>query len=77
MEVSLVQLSIGRSGKITRMEGGIMFQRKMASLNIRIGKSVRKVASQPFRGPVVIEINKRRITLGRGMAMRIFVEAGE
>ena len=77
MEVSLAQLAIGKSGRITRMEGGVMFQGKMASLNIRIGKEVRRVVSQPFRGPVVIEINKRRITLGRGMAMRIFVEAGE
>ena len=74
MEISLALLKVGESGKIKRIEGGFMFQRRMASLNIRVGKSIRKVTSQPFRGPVVVEIGSRRITLGRGMAMRIFVE---
>jgi Fe2+ transport system protein FeoA len=77
MEILLVQLKIGKTGKIKRIEGGAMFQKKMASLNIRIGKEIRRVVSQPFRGPVVVEIDRRRITLGRCMAMRIFVEVGQ
>lgn len=74
MEVSIVQLGVGKKGKIKRIEGGVMFQKKMSMLNIRVGKVIVKVAAQPFSGPVVIEIDYRRITLGRGMAMRIFVE---
>ena len=76
MEVSLVQLRAGEKGEIKRIEGGPMFHNKMASLNIRPGKVIIKVAAQPFRGPITIDVNGRRITLGRGMAMRIFVEVG-
>ena len=74
MEVSLLQLGIEKRAKIKRIEGGFAFQQKIASLNIRIGKMVRKITAQPFWGPVVIEIDNTKITLGRGMAMKIFVE---
>lgn len=74
MEISLLHLKIGKKAKIKRLEGGYEFQRKLASLNIRIGKIIKVVATQPFRGPVVVEINDRGVTFGRGIAARIFVE---
>ena len=77
MEVSLLQLESGRRAKIKYLEGGFAFQRKLASLNIRTGKTIKKIAAQPFGGPVVIEIDNTRVTLGRGMAMRIFLEVGK
>jgi len=75
MGVYLLQLQSRRRAKIKYLEGGLAFQRKLASLNIRVGKTIKKITSQPFGGPVVIEIDNTRITLGRGMAMKIFVEA--
>ncbi len=77
MEISLVRLGAGKRAKIKRIEGGIMFRRRAASLNIRVGKIIRKIVSEPFRGPVIIEIDNRRISLGRGMAMKIFLEVEE
>ena len=75
MEISLLDLRSGKKAKLKRLDGGIEFQNKLASLNIRIGKTIKMIISQPLRGPVVIEIDGRRITIGRGMAMKIFVEA--
>jgi len=77
MKLSLLQLGRGKKGVVDSLEGGFEFQRKMASLNIRTGKTIRKITSQPLGGPVVIEVTRRRIALGRGMAMKIFVEAEE
>jgi len=74
MEIQLLNLQAGKKAKIKRLEGGFEFQAKLASLNIRIGKIIKIVAAQPFRGPIVVEINDRRATLGRGIATRIFVE---
>jgi ferrous iron transport protein A len=77
MEISLVDVSVGKKAEIKRIGGGLAFQRRLSCLNIRIGKRIRKIASQPLRGPVVIEIDGERITLGRGMAMKIIVEVIE
>lgn len=75
MEVSLSHIQSGKKAKIARLDGGFGFQRKLASLNIRIGKTIRKIAKQPLRGPIVIEVDNTKVTLGAGIAMRIFVEA--
>jgi len=77
MEIPLTHLHVGEKAEIKRIEGGLAFQRKTASLNIRVGKTVRKITNQPFRGPVIIEIDGRRIGLGRGMASKILVEVKE
>jgi Fe2+ transport system protein FeoA len=74
METSIFELSSGKKAKIKRLEGREVFQRKLASLNIRVGKTITKIATQPFRGPVVVEVDNTKVTLGRRMAMRIFVE---
>ena len=74
MAISLLDLKAGKSARIKRLDSGLESQAKLASMNIRIGKTVRMVAIQPFRGPVVIEVDGRKITLGRGLACRIFTD---
>lgn len=74
MRKCLTELKDKEKGKIVSLEGGGEFQRKVGALNIRIGKEIEKVASHPFSGPVVIRVDGRRITLGKGMAAKIFVE---
>ena len=49
-------------------------QRKMESLNIRKGKHVKKVATQPLNGPVVISVDGQQIAIGRGICSKIHVE---
>lgn len=75
--MSLAEMKVGKKAEIKAMEGGMSLQRRLSPLNIRIGKRIRKIASQPLRGPVVIEVDGRRITLGRGMAMKVMVEVIE
>jgi ferrous iron transport protein A len=74
MEIMLSFLKPNKSGKIVRIEGGYGLQRKLRTMGIREGKSVKIIARQPIKGPVVIEINGRQTTIGRGMANKIIVE---
>ncbi|MEW6189686.1 MAG: FeoA family protein [Actinomycetota bacterium] len=74
MEVTLDELEIERPAEIKRIMGGFGFQRRIAALGLRVGKIVRKVASEPLRGPIVVEVDGTRVALGRGMSMKIFVE---
>jgi len=77
MKVSLAELGVGKKAKIASLEGGIEFQKKIASLNIRIGKEIETIAAQPFAGPIIIKVNNRRVTLGRGLALKVIVEVTE
>ena len=74
MEIPLTQLGRGKTAVIKSLKGGCEFQRKIASLNIRVGKTIKKITAQPLRGPIVIEVGNTKVSLGMGMAMKIFVE---
>lgn len=71
---NLGSLKPNQSGKIIRIEGGYGLQRKLRILGIREQKTVKVVARQPIQGPVVIQIDNRQTTIGRGMANKIIVE---
>lgn len=74
MQKALGSLKSNQSGKIVRVEGGYGFQRKLRTLGIREEKTVKMIARQPIKGPVVIEIEGRQTTIGRGIANKIIVE---
>lgn len=73
MELTLFDLKSGKKVTINRLEGGEGFRKKLASLNIRVGKTIRKITAQPFHGPVVIEIDNTEATIGMKMAKKIVV----
>ena len=64
METTLFDLESGKEATITKLRGGEEFRKKLASLNIRVGKTIRKVTAEPFHGPVVIEIGNTEATIG-------------
>jgi ferrous iron transport protein A len=72
METKLLELPIGQEAVIKHIEGG--YNRRLASLGIRVGQTVRKVGSGPFKGPVVVEVDRARVAIGKGMAMKVIVE---
>lgn len=74
MEIPLSQLETGKTAKVKRLMSGFGLQRKTLSLGVRIGKSVRVVSSQPFRGPIVVELDNMKIAIGRSIANKIIVE---
>lgn len=70
----LTNLQGGEKGKIIELGGGYTFRMKLRIMGIREGKVVKVITTQPFYGPIVVEIAGKQTTLGRGMAERIFVE---
>lgn len=66
-----------KHGTVCRIEGGHGFKRHLACLGIRMHKKICKVASQPFRGPVVVEVDGKQVAIGRGMCRKIWVEVDE
>jgi ferrous iron transport protein A len=77
MEITLFDLQSGKKAIIKRLEEGEEFQKKLALLNIRVGKTIKKITAQPLHGPVVIEIDNTQATIGMQMAKKIVVESLE
>ena len=74
MQIPVTSLKAGAVAQITAFQGqGFSFQRRLRTMGIREGKWLKVVAAYPFAGPMVIDIDGRQITLGRGIAQRIMV----
>jgi len=60
--------------EVMAVNGDVNWEKRFESMGIRKGRRIRKIADQPFGGPVVIEINGSKISLGRNIAAKIEVE---
>lgn len=74
MKRTLINLANNEEGFILYIEGGYHARAKLESLGIRPGKKIRKMSSQIFKGPVVIDIDGREIALGHGLARKILIK---
>lgn len=74
MEMPLLELTTGKSAVIKRISEDARLRRRLAALDIRIGQIARRVGSGPFNGPVVIEVNRAVVAVGKGLARQVFVE---
>jgi len=72
-ERPLVLLKQGDTATVIALEGGCAFQRRLRNVGLKEGKAIRMVAKHPFAGPLVVEVDGRQVTIGRGMAQRITV----
>lgn len=72
--ITLKDLETGKKAIVQGIMGGYGLQKRLESLNIRVGKKIRKVSSLPFRGPIIIEVDRSKIAIGQGMASKILVE---
>jgi ferrous iron transport protein A len=61
--------------EIKSFTGEVGWEKRFEAMGIRKGRRMRKIACQPFGGPVVIEVDGSKISLGRGIASKITVEA--
>jgi len=74
METSITTIKEGKKVTIIRLIGGYGFQRRLRNMGIREGKVIKVVTRHPFGGPLVVSVDDRNTTIGRGMAERIIVE---
>jgi len=71
--MTLTDLPVGIEAQIVELRGGFGMQRHLISLGIVPGKFIRKIATQPIGGPIIIEVEGARIAIGRGIARRTIV----
>lgn len=69
-----MELRIGNTARVVEIQGGHGIQNQLRSIGIREGKEIGVVTLHPFRGPIVIQIDGKMISLGRGLACKIMVE---
>ena len=66
----LSQVGAGETARIMAIEGGRGLRQKLFLRGLFEGKVVRVVSSH---GPVVVEVDRNVIAIGRGMAQKIIV----
>ncbi len=70
---ALTNLKVGEQAKVKVIQGGWSMRQKLSLRGIVEGSSVRMVSAH-YQGPVVVEVNRNSIAIGRGMAQKILVE---
>jgi ferrous iron transport protein A len=73
MEKLLTELKPGEQGTVAAVHGGRGLQARLRSLGLIEGQTVRKLSAMAWGGPVVVEIRRTQVAIGRGMAARILV----
>jgi len=71
---SLVKAEAGKSYRVVKIIGGYGMIRKLNLLGVKEGKTIKKISSQPMRGPVVIEVGESQVAIGYRMAARVTIE---
>lgn len=70
--IPLSMLAEGEEGKIVSIRGGYGLIRRLAELGFNPDTKIKVVRAST--GPVVVLLRESRIAIGRGVAMKIFVE---
>ncbi len=73
-EIKLSDLASGGVGRITKVIGGKGLHQKLIMMGIKEGSRVRVIKSALSGGPVVVEVDRNSMAVGRGMAQNIYVE---
>jgi len=74
MIVNLTDMKTGESGRIMVIEGGQDASRRIQSMGIRIGKTIKKTGSHFGRGPQTVLVDNFKVAIGFGMAEKVMVE---
>ena len=74
MIISAAEMRPGQTGIVVDLSGGHGMTRRMQAMGVRPGVLVTKLSSQPFRGPVSLQVGATQVAVGYGLARRIMVE---
>jgi Fe2+ transport system protein FeoA len=64
----------GEEATIVALGMGPGRQHHFRRIGLREGKLVKLIATQPGRGPFVLEVEETQLAIGRGMAQQIMVQ---
>lgn len=75
--MTLLKAPQGQWLKVTALDGGKGLRARLTQYGIFEGDCLRVLRMAPLSGPLLVEVNGREIALGRRVAEKIIVEAGE
>ena len=75
--MTLLTAPHGKWMRVAALEGGAALRVRLTQYGLFEGDLVRVLRAAPMRGPLLVEVNGREIALGRRVAEKILVEAGE
>jgi ferrous iron transport protein A len=70
----LIEVESGKQVRVVAIVGGYGVAHKLRQLGLLPGDCVRVLQQAPFGGPMLIEVNGRKVAIGRGVASKIEVE---
>lgn len=73
----LIDTSSGKKVRVLGILGGFGLAYKLRQLGIMPGDTIQVIQRAPFGGPLLIEVNGRKVAIGRGVASKIEVEEVE
>ena len=73
-KMDLTQLDVNRQAIVTEIEGGPNIVKRLVSIGIRPGVSIKKISAHFWKGPVTVHVGRTKIAVGYGIAKKIVVE---
>jgi ferrous iron transport protein A len=73
-QIELTKAPCNQPLQVLTISGERNWEKRFESIGLRKGGRIRKIACQPFGGPLVIEVGGSKISLGQGIASKIEVE---
>ncbi len=73
---ALIDLGEGQSGKVFFIRGGHNLLQRLLDMGLTPGTEVTLVKAAPFGGPLEILVRGSRLAIGRGIASKVFIDAG-
>ncbi|MDD5398647.1 MAG: FeoA family protein [Dehalococcoidia bacterium] len=71
--ISLSNMRDGQQALVSTVEGGRGLVEKLTAMGIRPGKRITRFCSMYLHGPITIRVDNVQLSLGRGIADKIFV----
>ena len=71
--IALTDLAPGEEAVVESLQGGRGIQHRLRALGIGEGQRVRKLSAVGLGGPVILQVHRAQVAIGRGMARKIFV----
>ena len=63
-----------QEGNVIQITGGAGVVRKLDAMGVEVGGKIKKIGSTLGNGPLVFEIKRTQVAVGRGIAQKILVK---
>jgi ferrous iron transport protein A len=72
--IPLTSLPQGELATVWEFVGGREMVRRLEAMGVRKGKHIKKISGQLMRGPITVQVEHTKISIGYGMASKIMVD---